>query len=175
MDIPLYFFLAYKDLDRLSPGSEDTTLEVLDKIERDNISNVLDIGCGVGQSTILLANYFEDATVEAIDLFKHYLTVLDENIKENNLHDRVFTYEMDMRDLDFANEEFDLVFCESSIEIIGFKEGLKEWRRLLKPNGYMVVSDVSWISKPSAESKKFWKNTYDDVDTMYRYLEGLCN
>lgn len=173
MEVPLYFYLAYKDLDRLSPGSVDTTLKVLDKIDDKNILNVLDIGCGVGQATILLANRFENATIESIDLFKHYLSLLDEKIAENNLDDRVFTYQMDMRDPDFANEEFDIVFSEASIEIIGFKKGLKEWKRLLKPNGYLIVSDISWISKPSNESRKFWKNTYGEVDTIENKISQI--
>jgi len=173
MEVPLYFYLAYKYLDRLSPGSVDTTLKVLDKIDDKNILNVLDIGCGVGQATILLANRFENATIESIDLFKHYLSLLDEKIAENNLDDRVFTYQMDMRDPDFANEEFDIVFSEASIEIIGFKKGLKEWKRLLKPNGYLIVSDISWISKPSNESRKFWKNTYGEVDTIENKISQI--
>ena len=166
MEIPLFFYMAYKDLDRLSPGSEDTTLEVLDKIDADGNLNILDIACGVGTSTLLIAGYFKDSTVEAFDLFKHYIDRLDEKIAENNFQDRVFTYVMDMRDPDFANEDFDIVFCEASAEIMGFKKALKDWKRLLKPNGYMIVSDVSWLQKPSAESRDFWKNTYAEVDTI---------
>ena len=175
MDIPLYFYLAYEDLDRLSPGSIDTTRKVIDKIDDKNILNILDIGCGVGQATILLADCFENATVEAIDLFKHYLSVLDEKIVEYNLGDRVFSYQMDMRDPDFANEEFDMVYCEAAIEIIGFKKGLKEWKRLLKPDGYLIVSDVTWISNPSKESKKFWKNTYEEVNTIENKISQIKN
>lgn len=177
MNIPLYFYMAYKDLDRLSPGSVGTTLEALNKLDVDskNILNILDIGCGIGQATILLAKYYENAEVEAIDLFKHYLDVLDEKIKENNLQDRVFCYEMNMKDLDFANEEFDIVYAESSIEIIGFKRGLKEWKRLLKPGGYLIVSDISWLKKPSSESKRFWKNTYSEVDTIENKISQIEN
>lgn len=175
MEIPLYFYIAYKDLDRLSPGSVDTTLKMLDKIDiniNDSL-NILDIACGVGSSTILLADYFKNAEVEAIDLFKHYLEIADEKIAENNLDDRVFTYQMDMNDPDFANEEFDIVFCESSIEIIGFKRGLNEWKRLLKHEGYLIVSDVSWISKPSSKSIKFWKNIYGEVDTIENKISQI--
>ncbi|AMD17217.1 SAM-dependent methyltransferase [Methanobrevibacter sp. YE315] len=168
MEIPLYFYLAYKDLDRLSPGSDDTTLKAIGKVNiiHPEDLNILDIACGVGSSTILLANYFENATVEAIDLFKHYLAVLDEKISENNLEDRVFTYQMDMNDPDFANEEFDIVFCEAAVEIMGFKKALHDWKRLLKNEGFLIVSDVSWIGKPSSESRKFWKETYEEIDTI---------
>ena len=177
MEIPLYFYMAYRNLDRLSPGSEDTTLKTLDKLDLnpDDEFNILDIACGVGTSTILLANYFKNSTIEGFDLFKHYKESLDEKIKENNLSDRVFSYQMDMKDPDFANEEFDIVFCEASIEIIGFKRGLKEWKRLLKPDGYMVVSDVSWLENPSSESRKFWKNTYSEIDTIKNKVQQIIN
>ena len=72
-------------------------------------------------------------------------------------------------------EEFDIVFCEASIEIIGFKRGLKEWKRLLKPDGYMVVSDVSWLENPSSESRKFWKNTYSEIDTIKNKVQQIKN
>lgn len=175
MEIPLYFHQAYRDLDRLSPGSEDTTLKAMDKIDIniDDKLYVLDIACGVGTSTIQLAKYFENAEIEAFDLFKHYTVSLDEKIAENALEDRVFSSVGDMKDPDFANEEFDIVFCEASVEIMGFKRALDEWRRLMKPNGYMVISDVSWISRPSGESVKFWKNIYDEVDTIENKIKQI--
>ena len=177
MEIPLYFYLAYKDLDRLSPGSDDTTLKAIDKIDIDDnkMLNILDIGCGVGTSTIILANHFKNAEVEAIDLFKHYLDVLDEKISKNDLESRVFSYKMDMNDLDFANEDFYIVFAEASCEIIGFKRALKEWKRLLKPGGYLIISDVSWIQKPSSKSVKFWKNIYDEVDSIESKIGQIKN
>lgn len=177
MEIPLYFYIAYEGLDRLSPGSEDTTLETLDRTDFnvDEELNMLDIACGVGSSTILLANHFKNSTVEGFDLFKHYKDSLDEKIKENDLQDRVFAYEMDMNDPDFANGEFDLVFCEAGIEIIGFEKGLIEWKRLLKPNGFMVVSDISWLKKPSGESRNFWKNIYSEVDGIESKIKVIEN
>ena len=167
MDIPLYLFIAYDNMERLSPAGTDTAIKVLDSVDMEKEElTILDIGCGVGDKTILLANYFENSTVEAIDLFKHHLAVLDEKIAENNLDERVFTYEMGLNDLDFANEEFDIVFSDATVERIGFEIALKEWKRLLKPGGYLIVSDVSWIRNPSDESKRFWKRIYDGVDTI---------
>ena len=63
MDIPLYFYIAYNDLDRLSPGSEDTTLKAIAMIDLNSSDelNIVDIACGVGTSTITLANYFENS------------------------------------------------------------------------------------------------------------------
>ena len=98
---------------------------------------------------------------------------MDEKIIENNLSERVFSYSMDMNDPDFANEEFDIVFCEAAIDIIGFKRGLTNWRRLLKPKGYMVVSDITWIGNPSSESRKFWNDIYSEVDTIENKISQI--
>ena len=177
MDIPLYFYLAYKDMDRLSPGSENTILDVLNQldIDEDNELNILDIACGVGSSTLLLADYFKNSVVEGFDLFEHYVKALDKKITENHMSERVYAYQMDMNDPDFANEEFDIVFCESSIEIIGFSKGLSEWKRMLKQGGYMVVSDITWLKKPSQESRNFWKNTYSEIDTIENKIRKIRN
>ncbi len=153
---------------RLAPGSDNTTLKAINLVEFDHNDElaILDIACGVGTQTVLLANFFENATIEAIDLFRHYINEVEEKIALNNLSNRVHVYRMDMNDLDFANEEFDILFCEASIHIMGFKKALKEWKRLLKVNGYLVASDISWISAPSVESRKFWKNNYEEVDSI---------
>lgn len=116
MDIPLYFYAAFKDMDRLAPGSDKSTLKAIDYIDfnKDLQLTILDIGCGVGASTLLLADYFKNSTIEAIDLFPHYLKVLDEKIADNDLDNRVYTCQMDMNDLDYPNCEFDIVFSEVS-------------------------------------------------------------
>ena len=168
MDIPLYFYAAFKDMDRLAPGSDKSTLKAIGYIDfnKDSQLTILDIGCGVGASTLLLVDYFKNSTIGAIDLFPHYLKVLDEKIVDNDLDNRVYTCQMDMNDLDYPNCEFDIVFSEVSAYIMGFAKALKSWKRVLKQNGYLVVSELSWIQKPSKESKKFWKTHYSEIDTI---------
>ena len=168
MNIPLYFYAAFKDMDRLAPGSDNSTLKAIGYIDfnKDSQLTILDIGCGVGASTLLLVDYFKNSTIEAIDLFPHYLKVLDEKIVDNDLDNRVYTCQMDMNDLDYPNCEFDIVFSEVSAYIMGFAKALKSWKRVLKQNGYLVVSELSWIQKPSKESKKFWKTHYLEIDTI---------
>ena len=163
MTIPLYFYAAFRNMDRLAPGSDKSTLRAISYIDfnKDSKLNILDVGCGVGAATLLLANYFKNSTIEAIDLFDHYLKVLDEID-----NDRVYTSQMDMNDLDYPNEEFDIVFSEASAYIMGFNKALKEWKRVIKDNGYLIISELSWIKKPSKESKNFWKTHYEEIDTI---------
>ena len=43
--------------------------------------------------------------------------------------------------MEFPDESFDIIWTEGSIFVIGFKKGLQEWKRFLKPDGFMVVHD----------------------------------
>jgi SAM-dependent methyltransferase len=43
--------------------------------------------------------------------------------------------------MDFPDESFDIIWCEGAIAPIGFERALKEWRQLLKGNGFMVLHD----------------------------------
>ena len=164
MEIPLFFYAAFKDMPRLGPGSDESSLKAIGFIDfnKDDKLAILDVGCGVGAATLLLADYFKNSTIEAIDLFDHHLKVLDKKLDTN----RVQTCQMDMNDLDYPNEEFDILISEASAYIMGFNKALKEWKRVIKNNGYLIVSELSWINKPSRESKKFWKTHYNEIDTI---------
>jgi SAM-dependent methyltransferase len=43
--------------------------------------------------------------------------------------------------MNFPDESFDIVWTEGAIFVIGFEKGIKEWRRFIKPNGFLVVHD----------------------------------
>ena len=63
-----------------------------------------------------------------------------------------------MRRLDFADDSFDLIWCEGAIYNVGVKAGLRDWRRLLRPNGHVALTEVCWRKPdPPAECVAFWK------------------
>ena len=43
--------------------------------------------------------------------------------------------------MNFPDESFNIIWSEGSIYAIGFEKGLKEWKRFLKSDGYMVIHD----------------------------------
>ena len=79
--------------------------------------------------------------ITGIDIDQHLLDRLDKRIEEEEFSNQVVTKKCSLNDVDFPNETFDIVWAEGSIWIIGFKKGLEEWRRLLKPKGFLVVHD----------------------------------
>ena len=101
---------------------------------------ILDIGCGSGVPTIELAR-LSDGQIIGLDIDQVLLDKLDKKIEEEGLTNRVKTMKCSMFEMDFPDESFDVIWAEGSISRIGFENGLKEWRRLLKPRGFLVVHD----------------------------------
>ena len=99
---------------------------------------ILDIGCGSGIPTLELAR-LSQGEVMGIDIDQPALDEFDIRIRQARLSDRVQAVNYSIFDMDFADESFDIIWSEGSIYAIGFKRGLREWMRLLKPGGYLVV------------------------------------
>ena len=101
---------------------------------------ILDIGCGSGVPTMELAR-LSDGEVIGMDIDQGLLDVLRENTEKAGLSDRVKVIKRSLFDMEFPDESFDVIWAEGSINVIGFKKGLQEWKRLLKPGSFMVVHD----------------------------------
>ena len=56
-----------------------------------------------------------------------------------------------MLDMDFPEESFDIIWSEGSIYAIGFENGLQEWKRFLRPSGFMVIHDEQGNVKEKLE------------------------
>ena len=105
-----------------------------------NRPRILDIGCGSGIPTLELARLSQGEII-GIDIDQPALDKFTRKIKEAGLTDRVQAVNCSIFDMDFTDESFDTIWSEGSIYAIGFEKGLREWRRLLKPGGFIVVHD----------------------------------
>jgi len=101
---------------------------------------ILDIGCGSGIPTLELARLSQGQVI-GIDIDQPALDRFVGRIRQAGLSDRVRAVNCSMFDMDFADESFDIIWSEGSIHAIGFERGLQEWRRFLKPGGFVVVHD----------------------------------
>jgi hypothetical protein len=72
-----------------------------------------------------------------------------------------------MDNLPFQHEELDLLWSEGAIYNVGFEQGLTEWRKFLKTEGYIAVSEASWFTEERPlEIDEFWKDAYPEMDTI---------
>ena len=111
--------------------------QMLPELEKPRI---LDIGCGSGVPTIELAK-LSNGEIIGIDINQSLLDKLNRKIEEEGFSNRMKTMKCSLFEIDFPDESFDIIWAEGSISIIGFEKGLKEWNRLLKTNGFLVVHD----------------------------------
>lgn len=173
MDYIIDFHVSAK---RQGPGSTEDTLKALGYLPQiTDKATILDIGSGTGEQTFTLAEH-SPANIVAVDML---LNFLDELVTRRNvlgLENRIKTVEADMDNLDFPEESFDVIWSEGAIYNIGFKRGLTEWRRYLKDNGYIVVSEISWTTdERPAEIESYWIEAYSEIDTMEEKLKVIRN
>jgi len=94
---------------------------------------ILDIGCGSGVVTMGLA-ILSNGWITALDINEYDLDRLAAKVRREELSERVTVVKRSMMEMNFDTESFDIIWSEGSIYIIGFESGLREWKRLLKPN-----------------------------------------
>jgi len=111
--------------------------QMLPKLEKPRI---LDIGCGSGVPTLELARLSKGEII-GIDIDQSLLDKLTKKIKEAGLTERVKILKCSLLNMNFPDESFDIIWTEGAIFVIGFEKGIKEWRRFIKPNRFLVVHD----------------------------------
>ncbi len=101
---------------------------------------ILDIGCGSGVPTMELSR-LSNGQIIGLDISQPLLDRLTRKIKKAGISHRVKTLKCSILDMEFPDESFDIIWAEGSIYVIGFERGLREWKRFLKPDGFLGVHD----------------------------------
>ncbi len=153
---------AHRDLPRQGPGEEASTLRALvlaGGLPED--LRVLDLGCGSGMQTLVLARALPGARITAVDQHELFLDELRARAREAGLNGRLKTLAADMADLPFEDGSFDLLWAEGSISCLGFDRGLRLWKRLLRPGGVLACTELAWlVSEPPQEAARHWESGY---------------
>ncbi len=103
---------------------------------------VLDVGCGLGESSIFLAKHY-GVRVVAVDLGISAVT-LSEKFSKRNWGVKVTALNLDIAEpLPFADGYFDAVFCMTSIHYFGVTTGfLKHLLQYMKKGGRFCVGNT---------------------------------
>lgn len=161
----IYDFFAQSE--RQGPGSREETLKALDFIKGLTAqSKIADIGCGTGGQTRVLGEH-TPCDIIGVDSWPNFIAEFNQHAEQHHLQNRVKGIVGDMANLPFQLETFDLIWSEGAIYNIGFERGLNEWRKFLKPGGYIAVTENTWFSdERPAEIEAFWEKAYPEIDTI---------
>lgn len=168
-------FTLHCGLPREGPGNDDTTQEAIRRLpaslrEKGAALRVFDMGCGPGKQTLVLARTLQ-ATIAAVDFHQPYLDQLRQSAEQAGLSHLIETRCALMENLGEPPGSVDLIWAEGSIYIIGFAKGLELWRELLRDDGAVVASELTWLTENVSgsvpdEARAFWQEAYPPMTTI---------
>ncbi len=102
----------------------------------------LEIGCGTGMFSMMVAKALEETTVVATELTDDLLEIARVENALPNIEYRT----ADAHALDFPDESFDGVFGSSVLHHLDVPRALREMRRVLKPGGKLVFAEPNMLN-----------------------------
>lgn len=117
--------------------------------------NILDVGCGTGFFTILLAK--EGHTVTGVDLTPDMIKNSRILAKEEGAE---CTFEvMDAEHLSFEDEAFDMIITRNlTWTLPDAAQGYRDWSRVLKKGGFILNFDANYGASNFADTKELPEN-----------------
>ncbi len=160
------FFKVFENMKRQGPGSDAATSRAFESLPKtESIKSIMEIGCGKGLTALLLADKSK-AAITAVDNHGPFLDHLAGEIRKQGYENRITPTCASMFELTYPDGSFDLLWSEGSAYFMGFERALKEWRRLLRKDGFLFISDAVWLTdRPSPECAEYWKIEYPDMTT----------
>lgn len=105
--------------------------------------NVLDAGCGFGQWSIALAKY--NRQIESIEIAQERVDFCKQLFIDQKIHN-ISVQQGSIEKLPYKDNQFELVFCYGVMLMTNWRDSLKEFFRVLAPNGilYVCTNDIGW-------------------------------
>jgi ubiquinone/menaquinone biosynthesis C-methylase UbiE len=134
---------------------------------------ILDMGCAIGNSTLVWGRAFPDAELHAIDVGAPVLRYA--HARAQALGVPVHFSQQNAEATDFAAGSFDLVLSHIMLHETSksaLVNALRECRRLLRPGGLMLHLE---IPRGRTIIEKFMHNweSYNNNETFCRYMTGI--
>ncbi|MGK7953709.1 MAG: methyltransferase domain-containing protein [Crocosphaera sp.] len=144
----------------------DLIEELLIWADLKTVSNLVDVGCGIGGSTLYLAEKF-NAQATGITLSSVQANRATERAAEVKLEETVQFQVADALNMPFPDDNFDLVWSlESGEHMPDKKQFFQECYRVLKPGGTFICatwchrSTDSWAGELTADEKQHLEDIY---------------
>lgn len=122
--------------------------KVVKMVQNIKLPDVLDVATGTGDLAIAIAKKVRLNTVYGVDISTGMLKLAQQKVLKNQLQNKVILKEGDSENLPFDDASFDVVTVAFGVRNFGnLNVGLKEMARVLRPEGKMIVLE---LSKPTS-------------------------
>jgi DNA-binding transcriptional MerR regulator/ubiquinone/menaquinone biosynthesis C-methylase UbiE len=166
------FDAIFRGLERLGPSDEGDTLKALGCLSLSS-GEMLEVGCGKGLTTTLLAKH-STFNITALDNDEYNLSCVEDKLNSASLAHRVATICASMTAMPFTQGQFNVIWSEGSAYIMGVLQALKSWKAFLKSNGYLVISDLVWLTDtPDIQAREFWLQNYPDMTNCKQRINEM--
>ena len=116
-------------------------------------SKVLDVGCGTGFLSLLLAELGFDVT--GVDFSEEMRGEGERKAREQGLSIRF--QRGDAENPDFPDNSFDAIISRHVVwTLTEPSHAMAKWRSLLRPGGMVLIVDGVWTPRSIAERMRFW-------------------
>ena len=166
-DDEVAFWRIHAGLEREGPGSAASTRRALTLLpDLTGAVTVLDLGCGPGAQTIVLAEALPQARIIAVDRHEPFVDEVRRRAAAAGVADRVTGVVADMADVGTLAElgPADLIWSEGAAYAIGFERALAAWRSLLVDGGALALTEPVWTAPTVPQAvRDFWDAAYPDL------------
>lgn len=150
------------DKERIQP-----TIDLVSRIEYEHPEKIIDIGCGPGNSTHILARRWPEATITGADSSPKMIEKARKDFPGQN-------WQITDVSKDTINEKYDIIFSNSAIQWMPDHEGLvKKFCHLLRKGGKMAVQLPLFLDMPlgkiitRAAKEPQWASRLMEVDDLF--------
>lgn len=140
------FVSDYDDITSFNERLISQRLIIEKLVEKYNIKEALDAGCGTGIYSILLAK--SGVKVTAVDISKDMVKKLNHNASKLNV--KINTIVSDLKNIDqYLKQKFDAIFCLGNtvphiLKTSDLFRIYKNFFRFLKPSGVLIVQQLNY-------------------------------
>ncbi|WP_246197200.1 class I SAM-dependent methyltransferase [Cytobacillus depressus] len=165
-------FLSKFGIGGAHPGGFNLSKVILQAEEIHRTSNILDVGCGTGQTSAYLASQY-GAKVTGMDINPIMIEKAKKRISRHQLPVEIIQGSIEKCSL--KDGQFDFVISESVLAFVNKPRALKEIFRLLKKGGRFIANELTVNHSLGATEKEEIKKFYGiDSVLMEKDWIALC-
>ncbi|MGZ7117548.1 MAG: class I SAM-dependent methyltransferase [Methanobacterium sp.] len=148
----------------IHPGGLKATKKLMNSLEINSDTKVLDIACGKGSTAFYLAEKY-GCQVIGIDISEELIQEANETCKKKDLTDKVKFLVGNAMDLPFDNNQFDVAISQGILVFVDDKtKTINEASRVIKKGGKAGWVELSWKKEPNKEF----------LDKVFNILRAYC-